>query len=137
MSDLIRVLLIDDEKMFVESVTKVLKKRGMQVQAAHDGLAGLELLKTAEVDVIVLDLKMPGMDGLATLEEIRVRGSSTPVILLTGEIDIGRVTQVLNKGAAEVLLKPCPAETLVSAIENACEFKDISREWADTQGDKG
>ncbi|MFH0787753.1 MAG: response regulator, partial [Pseudomonadota bacterium] len=116
---------------FVESLTKVLKKRGMEVLAAHDGLAALELLTTAEVDVIVLDLRMPGMDGLATLEEIRVRDLFTPVILLTGHIDIGRVTQVMNKGAAEVLLKPCPAETLVSAIENACELKAIAREVAD------
>jgi DNA-binding NtrC family response regulator len=136
MSDSIRVLLIDDEIIFVESLTKVLKKRGMEVLAAHNGLAGLELLQTAEVDVIVLDLRMPGLDGLATLEEIRVRDVFTPVILLTGHIDISRVTQMMNKGAAEVLLKPCPAETLVSAIENACELKDISREWADTQSEK-
>lgn len=136
MSDSIRVLLIDDEKIFVESLTKVLKKRGMEVLAVHDGLAALELLTTAEVDVIVLDLRMPGMDGLATLEEIRVRDPFTPVILLTGHIDISRVTQVMNKGAAEVLLKPCPAETLVSAIENACELKAITREVADKQRDQ-
>jgi DNA-binding NtrC family response regulator len=132
MSDSIRVLLIDDEVIFVESLTKVLKKRGMEVLAAHNGLAGLELLKTTEVDVIVLDLRMPGLDGLATLEEIRVRDSLTPVILLTGHIDISRVTQMMSKGASEVLLKPCPAETLVSAIENACELKDITREVVDT-----
>ncbi len=131
MSASIRVLLIDDEKIFVESLTKVLKKRGMEVLAAHDGLAGLELLTTTEVDVIVLDLRMPGMDGLATLEAIRVRDPLTPVILLTGHIDISRVTQVMNKGAAEVLLKPCPAETLVSAIENACELKAINKEVMD------
>ncbi|MFH0789216.1 MAG: response regulator [Pseudomonadota bacterium] len=136
MSASIRVLLIDDEKIFVESLTKVLKKRGMEVLAAHDGLTALELLTTAEVDVIVLDLRMPGMDGLATLEEIRVRDPFTPVILLTGHIDISRVTQVMNKGAAEVLLKPCPAETLISAIENACELKAISREVADKKNDQ-
>lgn len=136
MSDAIRVLLIDDERIFVESLTKVLRKRGMEVLAAHNGLAGLELLTTAEVDVIVLDLRMPGMDGLDTLEEIRVRDPLTPVILLTGHIDISRVTQVMNKGAVEVLLKPCPAETLVSAIENACELKDITREVADKQSDQ-
>jgi DNA-binding NtrC family response regulator len=136
MSDSIRVLLIDDEIIFVESLTKVLKKRGMQVLAAHNGLAGLELLTTAEVDVIVLDLRMPGMDGLATLGEIRLRDPLTPVILLTGHIDISRVTQMMSKGATEVLLKPCPAETLVSAIENACELKAINREVADSQSEK-
>jgi DNA-binding NtrC family response regulator len=136
MAESIRVLLIDDERIFVESLTKVLRRRGMEVLAAHDGLAALELLTTAKVDVIVLDLRMPGMDGLATLEEIRIRDPLMPVILLTGHMDISRVTQVMHKGATEVLLKPCPAETLVSAIENACELKDITREVADTQSDQ-
>jgi DNA-binding NtrC family response regulator len=136
MPDSIHVLLVDDEKIFVESLTKVLRKRGMEVLAAHNGLAALEILTTAKVDVIVLDLRMPGMDGLATLEEIRIRDPLMPVILLTGHMDISRVTQVMHKGATEVLLKPCPAETLVSAIENACELKDITREVADTQSDQ-
>jgi two-component system, OmpR family, response regulator len=131
MPEAIRVLLIDDEKLFVESLTKVLKRRGMVIRSAHDGQTGLELLAEAEPDVIVLDLRMPGLDGLATLEKIRVMDLLTPVILLTGHIDIDRVTQILNKGAAEVLLKPCPIDTLVSAIENACEMKAINKEMAD------
>jgi DNA-binding NtrC family response regulator len=132
MTESIRVLLIDDEKLFVESLTKVLKRRDMVVRAAHDGQAGLELLSQEEPDVIVMDLRMPGLDGLATLEKIRELDLLTPVILLTGHIDLDRVTQVLNKGAAEVLLKPCPIDTLVSAIENACEMKAINKEMADT-----
>ncbi len=124
----IRVFLIDDERIFVESLTKVLKKRGMEVQAAFDGLSALKLLSTAEPDVIVLDLRMPGMDGLEVLQEIRVRDALTPVILLTGNLDVDRVIQVMDRGVANVLLKPCPIETLVSTIEDACESKAISRE---------
>lgn len=136
MPDSIQVLLIDDEIIFVQSLTKVLKKRGMEVLAAHDGPAALEILSMEEPDVIVLDLRMPGMDGLAVLNEIRRRDTLTPVILLTGHIDIDRVTQALDKGAAEVLLKPCPIDTLISAIENACEFKEITREVIDQQAEK-
>jgi DNA-binding NtrC family response regulator len=128
MAESIRVCLIDDERIFVESLTKVLKKRGMEVQAAFDGLSALKLLSTIEPDVIVLDLRMPGMDGLAVLQEIRAKDSLTPVILLTGNLDIDRVVQVMDKGVSVVLLKPCPIETLVSAIENARETKAISRE---------
>ena len=128
MAEPIRVCLIDDERIFVESLTKVLKRRGMEVQAAFDGLSALKLLSTHEPDVIVLDLRMPGMDGLAVLQEIRARDSLTPVILLTGNLDIDRVVQVMDKGVAVVLLKPCPVETLVSAIENASEAKAISKE---------
>jgi DNA-binding NtrC family response regulator len=129
----IRVLLIDDERIFVESLTKVLKRRNMEVKAAFDGLSALKLLSIEEPDVIVLDLRMPGMDGLAVLEEIRTKDSLTPVILLTGHLDIDRVVQVMDKGVALVLLKPCPVETLVSAIENASESKAISQEIIDTQ----
>jgi DNA-binding NtrC family response regulator len=132
----IRVILIDDERIFVESLTKVLKRRGMEVKAAFDGLSALKLLSMEEPDVIVLDLRMPGMDGLAVLQEIRAKDSLTPVILLTGHLDIDRVVQVMDKGVALVLLKPCPVETLVSAIENASESKAISQEIIDTQPKK-
>ena len=128
MTNPIRVFLIDDERIFVESLTKVLKKRGMEVQAAFDGPSALKQLSVEEPDVVVLDLRMPGMDGLAVLKEIRAMDSQTPVILLTGHLDIDRVVQVMDKGVALVLLKPCPVETLVSAIENACEAKAISKE---------
>ncbi|MEW6187874.1 MAG: response regulator [Thermodesulfobacteriota bacterium] len=74
------------------------------------------------------------MDGLAVLKEIRLRDSLTPVILLTGNLDIDRVVQVMDKGVATVLLKPCPIETLISSIENACESKTISREIAGKTG---
>jgi DNA-binding NtrC family response regulator len=132
MSESIRVLLVDDEKIFVDSLIKVLSRRGMKVRAAYDGLTALDLVSKEESDVIVLDLRMPGMDGFATLQAIRSKDPLTPVILLTGYLDIDRVVQVMNKGIAVVLLKPCPIDTLVSAIENACELKTISKEVAVT-----
>jgi DNA-binding NtrC family response regulator len=126
----IRVLLIDDEKVFVDSLTKVLTRRGMHVKSVYDGHSGLKLLANEEFDVIVLDLRMPGLDGLATLKVIRERDTLTPVLLLTGHIDLKQVSESLQEGAAEVLLKPCPVETLVSAIENAYERKSFATEIA-------
>ncbi len=131
----IRVLLIDDERVFVDSLSKVLGKRGMAVSAAYDGFSALKLLSKEDPDVIVLDLRMPGMDGLAVLREIRDKGSLTPVIFLTGHLDIDRVLQVMEKEVALVLLKPCPIETLVSAIEKACRSKSFSKEGADIHPD--
>ena len=128
MSDRIRVLLVDDETVFVESLTKVLSKRGMSLQSAQNGQIALELLTNDEYDVIVLDLRMPVMDGLATLKAIRDRDALTPVLLLTGHIDMKQVSEALRQGAAEVLLKPCPVDTLVSAIENAYERKGFARD---------
>lgn len=121
MPDLRRVFLIDDEKIFVESLTKVLRNRQMGVQSTHSGQEALEILSTETFDVIVLDMKMPGMDGVTTLKAIRDKGIATPVIILTGHMDIERVTEVLKTGTTEFLLKPCPVETLVCAIENAHE----------------
>jgi len=129
----IRVLLIDDEKVFVDSLTRVLTKRRMKVQSAPDGYRALELLANEGFDVIVLDLRMPGMDGLATLKAIRERDALIPVIVLTGHVDLKQVSEALKEGASEALLKPCPVETLVSSIENAYERKRFATEVAETR----
>jgi DNA-binding NtrC family response regulator len=126
MSKLKRVLLIDDEKLFVESLTKVLRRREMSITSTHSGTDALDILSGEAFDVIVLDIKMPGIDGVATLKAIREKGITTPVIILTGHMDIDRVTEVLKTGASEFLLKPCDVDTLVSAIENAYERMTIA-----------
>jgi DNA-binding NtrC family response regulator len=127
----ISVLLIDDEAIYLESLARVLKKRGMEVATAQDGPTGILALEKGEYDAIVLDMRMPGMDGLATLEEIRRRDTLTPVIILTGYMDLERVIQALKEGAEEILLKPCPIDILISSIENASERKNISRQIED------
>lgn len=128
MNGTIRVLIIDDEEIYLESLSRVLKKRGMEVETALDGPRGIIAVEKGDYDAIVLDMRMPGMDGLATLEEIRRRDTITPVIILTGYMDLERVTQALKEGAEEILLKPCPIDILISSIENARERKNISRE---------
>ena len=110
----------------------MLTRRGIGVQSAPDGHKGLALLTNEEFDVIVLDMRMPGMDGLATLKAIRERDALIPVILLTGHIDLKQVSDALKAGAAEVLLKPCPVENLVSSIENAYERKGFAAEVSET-----
>ncbi len=127
------VLLADDEKIYVESLAKVLRRRGFDVVAVFDGPSAIDAVSSAEFDVIVLDLRMPGMDGLATLEKIRRRDTLTPVLLLTGHADLERATKALRNGAADVLMKPCPVDTLVSAIEDASERKGYAKEVEDQQ----
>ncbi len=123
MAGQVRILLVDDEEVFLQSIARVLRKKGMEIHTAADGPSGLKLLREAQFDVIVLDVRMPGMDGLATLEEIRRRDPDLPVLLLSGHIQIDEVAQAVNGGAVEVLLKPCPIEDLVAAIENAWKQK--------------
>jgi DNA-binding NtrC family response regulator len=130
MAEKIRVLLADDEERFTHSLAKVLKNRNMEVLTARDGASALQLLSQSECDVVVLDLRMPGMDGLTAMAEIRKIKPLVPVILLSGHVDVESCTLACDGGAAEVLMKPCPIDTLATAIEIACERKVIAEEMA-------
>ena len=130
MAEKIRVLLADDEERFTHSLAKVLKNRNMEVLTARDGASALQLLSQSECDVVVLDLRMPGLDGLAVMGEIRKTRPLLPVILLSGHVDVESCTLACDGGAAEVLMKPCPIDTLATAIENASERKTIAEEMA-------
>lgn len=123
MTDGIRVLLVDDETVFVDNLASVLTRRGMKVQSVNDGLKALDLLANELYDVLVLDLRMPGMGGVELLRAIRERDVHTPVILLTGHLSIKQLAEAMKECVAEVLLKPCRVDTLVSCIENAHERK--------------
>ena len=93
------------------------------MQSVNDGLKALDLLANELYDVLVLDLRMPGMDGVELLKAIRERGIHTPVIVQTGNMSIKQLGEALKEGVAEVVLKPCRIDTLVSCIENAHERK--------------
>ena len=126
----IRVLLVDDETVLLEAITKLLTRRGMVVQTALNGLEAIEISSREQFDVIVLDVRMPVMDGITAMVEIRRRDPLTPVLFLSGQADLARVTEALRNGAVDYLLKPCEVEVLISAIENACERKAIGLEIA-------
>jgi DNA-binding NtrC family response regulator len=129
MSNPIQVLIVDDEEIFVQSLTKVLRTRGMGVRGVYNGPSAVEAISGEEFDVIILDMRMPGMDGLTTLQAIREKDPLTPVILLTGHEDIERVRMALKNGVVEFLVKPCDIEYLIAAIENASERKAVMLEF--------
>jgi len=123
MTQPIRVLLADDEVVFAESLAKVLRKRGLLVELAHDGAAALAAVAQQEFDVIVLDVRMPVSDGISTLRGIRTRDRLTPVLMLSGHADLGRTAEALQAGATDFLLKPCDLELLHAALVDAAERK--------------
>ena len=126
MTGRILVLFIDDETVFVDNLAGILTRRGMQVQSVNDGLKALDLFTNELYDVLVLDLRMPGMDGVELLKAIRERDIQTPVIVLTGNMNIKQLTEALKEGVAEVVLKPCRIDTLISCIENTYERKTFA-----------
>lgn len=126
----IRVLLVDDERLYVESLAKVLHRRGFEALFACDGEASLALASEQDPDVVVLDLRMPGQDGLATLAKLRKMSPELPILLLTGHADVAGAAAALARGATDVLLKPCPVDVLIPAIENAVERREIALQTA-------
>lgn len=115
------ILLVDDEKDFVEMLSLRLKENDENVLAAHSGQECLETLEKTTVDVVVLDVKMPGMDGIETLKEIKKRHPLVEVIMLTGHGTIQSAVEGMKLGAFDFLLKPADFKELTEKIKRARE----------------
>jgi len=113
------VLLVDDEVPFVETMTKRLSKRKLTMLTAHSGPEALEVLKHKTVDVVILDVKMPGMDGIEALREIKAAHPLVEVIMLTGHATIETGIEGMKLGAFDYLMKPCDIEILLSKVQQA------------------
>ena len=112
-----RILLVDDEREFVRILSERLKFRGIEVSVAYGGEEALAVLKRENVDAVVLDVRMPGMDGIETLREIKVLTPRTPVILLTGHAAIEAAMEGIKCGASDYLIKPVELQHLLEKLE--------------------
>jgi DNA-binding NtrC family response regulator len=126
--DKFRVLIVDDEEDFVETIVKRLKDRGIDAQGVTSGQAALDLLDTKDVDVVILDVKMPGMDGIETLRAMKKKKPLTEVIMLTGHGSVESGIQGLQLGAYNYVMKPVPLNDLMKQMEQAYERKLIEEE---------
>ncbi len=115
------VLLVDDEAVFTRNISKLLTHRGYRVTAVNSGDAALRALQEQGFDVLVLDLKMPGLDGISTLREILKLGLFVETIILTGHGSIDTALEAVKLGAHDYLTKPCEIDELVAKIESARE----------------
>jgi DNA-binding NtrC family response regulator len=119
-----KILLVDDEIIFTENMTRLLTTRGYRVTAANSGDAAIKALDEEQFDVVVLDLKMPGMDGITTLKEIKKLGLFTETLILTGHGSIDTAMEAIRLGAYDYLTKPCEIDELVLKLEGAWVKKD-------------
>lgn len=119
----INILLVDDEKDFVEMLSMRLEDAGDKVTPAYDGNMCLEKLKETRIDVVILDIKMPGMDGIQALREIKSRYPLIEVILLTGHGTTETAIEGMKLGAFDYLLKPADFEELKSILDRARQRK--------------
>lgn len=116
---MVRVLLVDDEAELLSSLTPVLSRRGLDVSTATSGEEALDLLANRVVDVVVLDIKMPGMDGIEALRRIKSEIPDTEVILLTGHPDAENAFEGMKLGAHDYITKPPDISELTEKIKQA------------------
>lgn len=118
-----RVLVVDDELDFLETLVRRLEKRQVAAVGVTGGREALDKLSQHSVDVVVLDVRMPGMDGLEVLQEIKKRWPLVEVILLTGHASVESGLQGMELGAFDYVMKPCKLIELLPKIEQAYERK--------------
>jgi len=123
-----KVLLVDDEVVFTSNMSKLLQNRGYRVTAVNSGEAAISAMQKEGFDVVVLDLRMPGMDGLTTLKEIKKQGLFTQTLILTGHGSIDSAMEATKLGAYDYLPKPCEIGELVAKIEGAWEKKGAAKD---------
>jgi DNA-binding NtrC family response regulator len=121
-----RVLVVDDEKEFVDLFVNRFNKRNVLALGAGSGQEALKTLQEEPVDVVVLDLKMPGMDGIETLKEIKKRHPLVEVIMLTGHGCVEAGLQGMGHGAYDFIMKPFNIEDLLVRINKARERKALN-----------
>jgi len=118
----IKLLLVDDEKGFLDTVSKRLKKREVAVSVAYNGEDALTTLENDKtIEAVVLDVKMPGMDGIQTLMEIKKRFPLVEVIMLTGHATVETAINGMKLGAFDYLMKPCDIDVLIALAGEAAD----------------
>jgi len=115
----ISLLIVDDEERFLSTTQKLLEKKGIRTFTATSGNAGYEVLETNPVDVVVLDVKMPGMSGMGVLKRIKKDFPEVEVIMLTGHATVQTAVGGIKYGAFDYLMKPCDIDVLVDKIREA------------------
>jgi DNA-binding NtrC family response regulator len=122
------ILIVDDEDDFRITLVKRLQKRNLNVFGAENGLKALDLMNKLIFDVVVLDVKMPGMDGIETLQEIKKKSPLVEVILLTGHASIESGIEGMKLGAFDYVMKPVNIDDLLEMIRKAYDRKIIQEE---------
>jgi two-component system, OmpR family, response regulator ArlR len=114
-----RILIVEDEVHLSEALAQILKKNNYTVDSVNDGISGLDNALSNIYDLILLDILLPGMDGITVLKNIRKEGILTPVIILTAKGEISDRVKGLDSGADDYLAKPFSSEELMARIRAA------------------
>jgi DNA-binding response OmpR family regulator len=125
--DNFKVLVVDDELDFLETIVKRLKARKIEVTGVESGFKALDAVMAQDVDVVILDVKMPGMDGIETLREMKKKQPLVEVIMLTGHASVESGIQGMQLGAFDYVMKPVALDELLEKMRQAYERKLINQ----------
>ena len=114
-----KILVVDDEKSIRNSLKDILGFEGYAVDLAEDGLAGFEMVKATDYDIVLCDIKMPGMDGIELLDKIMDTKPETTVVMISGRGNIDTAVEAIKKGAYDFIEKPLDLNRLLITIRNA------------------
>jgi two-component system sensor histidine kinase/response regulator len=129
------VLIVDDDTALLQALPQALRLRmgGVTVETADSAAAALDRIATQDYDAIVTDIKMPGMDGLTLLGEIRTRRPDTPTLIITGHGENDLVVRALRGGACDFIQKPIDRDYFVAALYRAIRAHVLTRRVKDRQ----
>ncbi|MDY6832008.1 MAG: sigma-54 dependent transcriptional regulator [Thermodesulfobacteriota bacterium] len=122
------VLIVDDEPSILQSLGGLLSDEGFEVLTASNGYEALKLIETASPDIVLLDIWMPGIDGIETLKEIKAASPHIPVVIITGHGTIETAVNATKIGAFDFIEKPLSIDKVIVAIHNALNFRRLEEE---------
>jgi len=123
-----RILVIDDERSIRNTLKDILEYEKYEVDLAEDGAKGLEKIKNGEFDIVLCDIKMPGMDGIEVLEKLSEIASDLPVVMISGHGNIDTAVEAIKKGAFDFIEKPLDLNRLLITIRNAMDKSNLVTE---------
>lgn len=123
-----RILVIDDERSIRNTLKDILEYEKYEVDLAEDGNKGIELVRNAEYDIVLCDIKMPGMDGIEVLGHLTELASDTPVVMISGHGNIDTAVESIKKGAFDYIEKPLDLNRLLITIRNALDKSNLVTE---------
>ncbi len=128
----IKILLIDDEIEFVSTLAERLELRGYISKVTGDGESGISFVENEFFDIVVLDLMMPGLNGIETLRQLKIINNDLPVILLTGHGSTKEGMEGMRLGAFDYLMKPLDINELIEKISLALNIQDSGKNEKNT-----
>ncbi|MCP3676730.1 MAG: sigma-54-dependent Fis family transcriptional regulator [Deltaproteobacteria bacterium] len=123
-----KILVIDDDNWIREVLRDFLSGKGFEVDVVNNGSSALNTFKTKEFDLVLVDLKMPGMSGIEVLKSLKQLDADVIVIIMTGYASLETAMQAIKEGAYDYLTKPFQLDELEVAVQNACEKVMLRRQ---------